>query len=147
MKTILFVCTGNTCRSPMAEVFANQVFKEQNLPFNAISRGIMAVTSPASANSLEVVSKQNLNLDNHTAKLLDYEDVKNAHLIITMTYSHKNQILSHLPEYQDKVYTLSELSDEDVDIADPFGGSLEEYESCADQIKKYIDVIDFLKFV
>ena len=143
MNRILFVCTGNTCRSPMAEVFSNKIFKDENLELLAFSRGIMAMPSKASKNAIEIAKKNGLSLEGHTASPLSKDDLEDAKIIITMTDSHKHHILAYFPEYRHKIKTLAEVAGENADISDPFGGSLAEYESCFLQIKLYLEKIDF----
>ncbi|TDL95407.1 low molecular weight protein arginine phosphatase [Macrococcus carouselicus] len=130
---IIFVCTGNTCRSPVAESIA----KSQIAAHDFQSRGLSAFTgSPVSAYSAELIEKHDLPAAG-SAALFTAEDIA-ADLILTMSSSHKAFILSEYPEAN--VYTLAEYaSDSGMDIADPYGGNLADYEQMFTEIRKHID--------
>ena len=140
MRKVLFVCTGNTCRSPMAAAVANHMFKNRAMPFAAASCGVFAhVGAAASAHALAVMAGHGLDISGHAAGVVDEDEVAAACVIITMTQSHKNRLLSLFPHFADKVHTM--------DIDDPFGGPLALYEDCAAQIKKYIEAFGWEDFV
>jgi len=118
MKTILFVCTGNTCRSSMAEALLKD--KIQSLKTNGNTLGdwedirvISAGTSAApmqkaSPQAIEVMSERDISLREHRSKPLIEELIREADLILTMTTNHKNYVLDMDPEAEDKVFTLKE---------------------------------------
>ena len=139
MKNILFVCTGNTCRSPMAEGIYN------HLSSGASSRGLSAEGGIASEKAIVIMEKMGIDISKHESKQLTLDDVKNADFIFTMTIGHKNVILSACPEAEDKVFTLGEYAGGE-DVADPYGGSEAVYEKCARQLYEYIErIIEKLK--
>jgi len=144
MQKILFVCTGNTCRSPLAQVLAQKLFDDSGLGFVADGAGVFAYDGDeASANSAKIASRLGLTLDAHVAKCVTLESIEEARLVVCLTTGHKNHLLATYPKYIEKIMTLSELCGDDIDISDPFGGSLEIYEKCATQIKQYIEKIDW----
>ena len=119
MRRILFVCTGNTCRSSMAEVIFKDMIKDKELDIEVHSRGVSAVDGHrASKQAVQVMREDDIDLSKHRSKLLTEKDVKKADLILTMTTNHKSLVLNLYPEAQDKIYTLKEYAHKDIDIDD-----------------------------
>lgn len=141
INSILFVCSGNTCRSPMAQAIAETMFRKAGSGLESIkvmSAGIAAVDGqPASANAIEAMREMGMDISRHRSRMLNGELVGQADLILTMTLQHKRYVLMMFPESYDKVFTLKEYADcGSSDISDPFGGSLEDYRECADEIQQ-----------
>lgn len=141
---ILFVCTGNTCRSPMAEVLLKDLLRRERLlkVTSVSSAGINAIPHQlASLNSIEVMKEKGLDLENHKSNMLTMDLVEEYDLILTMTEGHKNIILERVPWLDEKVFTLKEYSGLKGDICDPFGGSIEVYRSSLDDIEKSLEML------
>ncbi len=129
---ILFVCTGNTCRSPMAAGIMNQIAMERGLDVRIESAGIFAQEGePASTEAILAVKKYGVDLLGHHAQPINTELLEKSDLILTMTPAHKLVFAQAAPE---KTFTLCEYAGLPGDIADPFGGDVAEYEACAAQI-------------
>ncbi|MGM9936378.1 MAG: low molecular weight protein arginine phosphatase [Candidatus Ornithomonoglobus sp.] len=129
---ILFVCTGNTCRSAMAAAMMNDIAVKNDLNVLIDSAGVFAgIGEKASDEAIQAMEKRGIDLTGHRTKPLTDELINMADIILTMTKAHKQLILNYAP---DKIKTLLEYAGDDGDISDPFGGDLEEYEETAAQI-------------
>lgn len=141
MKNILFVCTGNTCRSPMAEALFRSILEAEGYDneYECSSAGVYAFEGDSSTvEAIEAMKKYGLDISKHYARVLDYEMIQNAYIILTMTKDHKRMILDVYPEVADKVFTLKEFAgytEDDWDISDPFGFDVDIYEACAEEIE------------
>lgn len=144
MKKIFFICTGNTCRSPMAEAMAKSFCKNENI--NIFSRGILGNGSPASDMAIEAILKYKLDLQEHKSKTITKEDFESANLVLTMTNEQKDLLCYVFPDGENKVFTLYEyIMQENKDIEDPFGKDFSAYIKCAKEIYNLIEKIDFEK--
>lgn len=132
---ILFVCTGNTCRSPMAKVIAKKILPGHNIT----SAGVAAWSqSPASNHAVEAVKEMGLDLSGHLSNQLQSENLDEYDIILTMTKAHRQIICDMNIKAADKVFTLYEYVNEEGDIEDPFGKDLEVYKKCAAQLEDLI---------
>ncbi|GAB6137287.1 low molecular weight protein arginine phosphatase [Halanaerobaculum tunisiense] len=151
MTKLLFVCTGNTCRSSMAEALCKDLLlKKEKEDYEVLSAGLAADSGHRAARqAIAVLKKEGIDLTEHTTTLLTAELVTQADLILTMTYRHKLTILNNYAQITDKVYTLKgyarkldssseEETKIDLDISDPFGQPIEIYQECAQEIKGYL---------
>ena len=132
---VLFICSGNTCRSPMAEVIFNSMHKNAV----AASCGLYAQNgASASENAVLAAKELGCDLSHHKAAQITGEMLENADLVLTMTAAHK----ASLPK-SEKIMTIAEAAGMPNDeVPDPFGGSLEDYRNCIAKIKKLIESID-----
>lgn len=134
MKKILFVCTGNTCRSPMAEVIFNTLCKENDLPFIAKSAGVCTITGlPMSENSFDSLKEIGIEASEFTSTSIDELNLEDFDLFAVMSENHKKVLVDLFSVDEQKIRVLS--------VADPYGGSLGVYRLCRDEIAKVVKKI------
>ena len=137
---LLFVCTGNTCRSPMAEGIARAVGREQHVEVVTLSTGLFCVPG-AKVSEESVVAVQELvgeDISEHSSRPLKIDFVKAADYVLAMTEDQKKILLRQFPFDSKKIMTLAEFGGEDGDVVDPFGQSQEVYSKTAKQIMEYL---------
>ena len=142
---IVLVCTGNTCRSPMAEVMCRQLIAERLgcSVAQLIDHNIMVMSAGLSAmmgarptpEAVRVMADMGLNLSDHESQPLSSQLVRHADIIWTMTRSHRQAIVQQWPEASNRTWVLAP---DQADVADPIGGPVEYYQQCAQQIKGYL---------
>ncbi|NGZ76168.1 low molecular weight protein arginine phosphatase [Saccharibacillus alkalitolerans] len=183
MKHILFVCTGNTCRSPMAEALLRQMARRRGIQLDVRSAGVAASRGVPISRHAEAVLRDHDIGDRLTSSPLERESVEWADLILTLTGAHKSHVLRCFPEALGRTHTLKEYVEDDpdvladleeldgllasaelsralgesvdasvsrrmielrqrvpiFDISDPFGGSRDDYEATAAEIRAALD--------
>lgn len=137
---LLFVCTGNTCRSPMAEgIMKKLLIKSGNTEVQVSSRGTFAMKGmPSTQEAFLAMGEKGINIGNHISRPLERRDIMENDLILTMTKGQKYQIFSMFAEEARHIYTLKEFtgSFDSKDIADPIGQPLDVYMDCAQEIEE-----------
>ncbi len=136
MMNILFVCTGNTCRSPMAQALFASIADEKGLQATVKSAGIFASNEgKASPQAVEALFEKSIPL-NHSSSLLTEDLLHEADYVFTMTIQHKQLIVEQYAHAKEKVFTLKEFATgTEGDVSDPFGGSLAVYQETRDELE------------
>lgn len=141
MVRILMVCTGNTCRSPMAAALLQENIRRAGAEglVTVASAGLMAAAGePMSAQAQAVLRQKGLSAQEHQAALLTRTDLASYDLILTMTMQHKRVLLSAPEAREERIYTLCEYAGEAGDISDPYGGDEGVYAACASELERLL---------
>jgi protein-tyrosine-phosphatase len=133
---VIFVCTGNTCRSPMAEGFANFYNNRYHSEMELCSRGVM-VREGSRVHANAVIAMENFSNDisDHRAKVLKQFDITEDTLVLAMTENHVSFIKENYLIEDHQLFSLKAYAGEVGDISDPFGMSQNIYNACAAEIK------------
>lgn len=136
---LLFICTGNTCRSPMAEGLARKMFGDS---VQVGSAGMVTYGGEsANTHALEVLKKHNVDLSGHLSRRIGAELMADANWIIPMTKAQEVALKRHFPQYAEKTRSLGDWGDQEWDVLDPWGGSLDVYLQTAQEIENLLSTI------
>ena len=149
MKTILFVCTGNVCRSPMAEGILRRAVQGRG-DYQVLSAGLGAAESqPPSPYAVQAVKELGIDISGQRSQMLTARLVGQADYIFGMTHSHIDTIMALYPQATEKTFLVREFDETldsfDKDISDPIGGSYAVYLNCRDQLEQ--GIVSLLAFV
>jgi len=143
--SVLFVCTGNTCRSPMAEGIAKRLLAEfKRVPVDQLESSGVRVRSagvatgggsPASPEAVEALKPLGIDIAGHASTRLTEDLIQDADAVYTMTDDHRQAVLMLSPSAAEKTRRLDTAQD----IIDPIGAPLDAYKQTADMIRKAIE--------
>ncbi len=149
MKTILFVCTGNVCRSPMAEGILRHALQGRG-DYRVMSAGLGAMEGqPPSPYAVQAVRELGIDISGQRSRMVTPDLIQQADYIFGMTHSHIDTVMLLYPHAAEKTFMLREFDETldlfEKDISDPIGGSYDVYLSCRDQIEQ--GIVSLLRFL
>ena len=136
---ILFICTANICRSPMAEYYLRHLVEKNGLSYRIGSAGFFDSGVMISENSRIVLDENDIDASKHVSMQINEQLIRDSWLVLTMTTQHKLYLLDSFPNSIYKVFTLSEFTDYNVDIDDPYGLEVYFYRETFKKIKDRIE--------
>lgn len=141
--SVLFICSANQCRSPMAEVIFRQILSESEYRLDEWlvgSAGCWAYNGFPATESAEIaVSEMGLDLSGHKSKGVSQSLLDKFNLVLCMEHDHKTTLQRNFPEAREKVFLLSEMTDEEQEIDDPIGLSLQDYLGTVEELRAYMN--------
>lgn len=139
MPSVLFVCTANICRSPLAEALFRDMVSDEPDEWKVESAGTWALAGePAAQNSQHVLAERGLDASDHHARSVSLELLSSFDLILTMEKGQKEALQVEFPSISERVYTLSEMVGDDFDIYDPIGGPLVDFRATAEELESLL---------
>ncbi|MBS4022281.1 MAG: low molecular weight protein arginine phosphatase [Dethiobacter sp.] len=134
---LLFVCSGNTCRSPLAQAFARTLPPECLDGWIVESAGLFVPhPSGASPGAIAAAALYGLDLSGHTARQLTSAMVTGSELVLVMAAHHLTALKERFPQFAAKIHTLKEFLGGEGNVADPFGGDESVYRATADELRQ-----------
>jgi len=142
IPSVLFICTANICRSPMAEGLFRALIREEfndQMPWRIESAGTWTRNGLSAAPySIQAMAERGIDISNHQTRTIEEINLEEFDLILTMESGHKEAIQVEFPEARDRVFMLSELIKQKTPIFDPVGLPIEVFRKTADHIDQIL---------
>lgn len=142
-RSILVVCKGNICRSPLAEAYLKCLVEKHRLPIAVQSAGLeTSFGKPAHPLAQLVGTQGGLLLGKHATQPLHKDQVERADMIVVMEWQQRSRVIKLYPQARQKVFLLRQFYDQSVrEVADPYSGTVEEFQTCFSMIRRACDVL------
>lgn len=138
---LIFISSANTSRSPMAEVIYKSL--DENSRIEVMSRGLVVLfEEPGNMKAEAVLNNHDLSMGEHVSRQITAEDIDDQTLLLTMNDKQKSSVLQDFPQAKN-VYTISEYAEEIMEMHDPYGGDLAEYEKCYQELVRVVKKVIF----
>ncbi len=137
MHSVLFVCTANMCRSPMAEVLFGEIVRNEGEAEDwwIDSAGVSAFDGEQATNNTRLVAgERGMDLTSHRSKLTSREVVEPFSLVLVMEERHRMMLREAFPDLSDRIYLLTEMIGGREDVHDPIGTDIANYRAMADEV-------------
>ena len=142
MPSVLFVCTANICRSPVAEALYADWLRRRAVPgdWQVSSAGTWAEDGfPAAQHSRDILAEQGLDLSQHRARRVDADLLAQADLVLCMTSAHREALQAEFPQFASRLALFSAMAGVPYDIADPYGGPRSGYVAMVAELRDLIE--------
>lgn len=141
LRSILVVCKGNICRSPLAEAYLKCLVEKHGLPIAVQSAGLeTSFGKPAHPLAQIVGAQGGLLLGKHATQPLHKDQVERADMIVVMEWQQRSRVIKLYPQAEQKVFLLRQFYDQSVrEVADPYSGTVEDFHTCFSMIKRACD--------
>jgi protein-tyrosine-phosphatase len=137
MPSILFVCTANICRSPIAMAIFRNLVQDDQEEWQVASAGTWAIEGlPATPKAQIVLQKKGLDISDHRSQPINQELIDRFDLILTMEKNHKEALVIEFPHKAKNIYMFSEMIGLVYDVPDPIGKSLIDFQNTCDEIEQ-----------
>ena len=139
MNSVLFICSANICRSPMAMGLLRSLIEDSNDQWKIESAGVWDMgDQQVAANTQLVLEEHGIDLNDHTSCTVTSTMLSEFNLVLVMEDIHKEVLKLAFPEYTDRIYMLSEMMGGFYDIVDPIGGALADFEETAFEMERIL---------
>lgn len=139
MYSVLFVCTANVCRSPMAMALMESKVKSQDDRWLIRSAGVWAMPGyPVAENTRLLMNEVGVDLSDYVSRPITPELMADSNLILTMENGQKEALKAAFPQYASKIYLLSEMIGENNEVLDPIGRPMVDFKETAREIHRIL---------